>query len=125
MNFSSLFLVFVGGGLGSVTRYGIGKGVQSFLPLNFPLATFLSNVVSCTVMAFVLFQFKEKPAFENVFKAFILIGFCGGLSTFSAFSYETFQLLRQGDKGLAMFNIGLSIAMCLTIFYLFFIRENH
>lgn len=122
MNYWSLILVFIGGGLGSLTRYGIGKGVQA--AANFPLATFIANVVSCGIMAFVLFYFKEKPSFESVFKTLILIGFCGGLSTFSTFSYETYQLLEQGKKGLALLNVGLSVVMCLTVFYLFFLKHK-
>jgi CrcB protein len=124
MNFQSLILVFIGGGIGSVARYGIGKAVQSQLQWNFPLATFLANVVSCGIMAFTLFYFKEKPAFENIFKTFILIGFCGGLSTFSTFSYETFQLLEQGKKGFAILNVVLSLAMCLGVFYFFLLKPK-
>ena len=124
MNFMSLILVFVGGGVGSIARYGIGKAVQSLLQSNFPLATLIANVVSCGVMAFVPFYFKENPAFENVFKTFIFIGFCGGLSTFSTFSYETFQLLKQGQWAFALLNIGLSIIMCLAVFFAFFIKQE-
>ncbi len=124
MNYLSLILVFVGGGIGSVTRYAIGKATQALVQLNFPLATFIANVVSCSVMAFVLFYFKEKPAFENVFKTLILVGFCGGLSTFSTFSYETFQLLEQGKRGLALLNISISVLMCLTVFFVFFMKQK-
>ncbi len=108
-------MVFIGGGLGSICRYGISVLLKSY-PLNFPLATFIANVISCIILG-VLVGFTLRQQLVQWQQLMFLTGFCGGFSTFSTFTLETFQLLQDGQVGLAFFYIGSSMLCCLVCIY--------
>jgi fluoride exporter len=115
MNF---LLVFIGGGLGSVMRYGIGLGLQK-ASSNLPLATFLSNITACVLFALALYYMQSKDANTGAWRSFLLTGICGGLSTFSTFGWETYLLFSKQDYLIAVANIVLSITACILIFFYF------
>jgi fluoride exporter len=115
MGLNSIFLVFLGGGIGSVLRFLLSK-IIPFQANAFPWATLLSNVLASFILAFVVFQFKDSEKWSAI-QALILIGFCGGLSTFSTFSYENFQLLQQGQLALFWFNVLISFGLGLLAFW--------
>ncbi len=110
--------VFLGGGIGSAIRYFIGT-IFSKTTLALPIATLCSNMLSCFIFAFALFVFNEKLQSSGSLKLFLLTGICGGLSTFSTFSHETFELLKQHNYIWGVGNILLSVILCLLIFYIF------
>lgn len=107
-------LVFVGGGLGSVTRFLIGKAVVSRYATLFPWSTFGVNILASAVLGFMLAIYAKKP--EGLQWAVLLIGtgFCGGLSTFSTFSYENFSLLQKGETNMFLIYTIASFAACLA-----------
>lgn len=111
MNF---LLVFVGGGLGCLTRYLIGIAFQK-TELSLPISTLLANVLACIIFAFVLnvIQNKSNP---DAFKLLLLTGFCGGLSTFSTFGYESFLLIKQNQYFWVISNVVLNVSLCLAAF---------
>lgn len=110
--------VFIGGGLGSVLRFGLGK-LFNGSGLLLPIATLCSNILSCLIFALSIWFFQDKLNSNNSIKLFLLTGICGGLSTFSTFSFETFELLKQQQYFWAGANIALSIFLCLLIFFTF------
>ncbi len=111
-------IVFLGGGLGSVARYGTGKITAYFYTGAFPMATLLSNIFSCAILAILIIWMKEKNlSAENYL--LLATGFCGGFSTFSTFSAETVELIQNQNYAYAVLNITISIVACfLLMFYL-------
>lgn len=111
-------LVFIGGGLGSVLRFLISL-VISKTTITLPLATLSSNVISCLIFGTLIYTYQEKNLIPDNYKHLVLIGICGGLSTFSTFSYETFELVKQGMSMWAIINIIVSCALCTGLFFVF------
>ena len=112
------FLVFLGGGVGSVIRYLFSITFQK-TTLTLPIATLMANVTSCLLFAGIVYMFKEKHLVPDTYKYIVLVGICGGLSTFSTFSFETFELLKQGLFLWAVANVLISVLLCAGIFYFF------
>ncbi|MGQ0827362.1 MAG: fluoride efflux transporter CrcB [Bacteroidota bacterium] len=114
---NNLLLVFLGGGLGSLARFGISEVVRINLKSIYPIATFVSNILSCIILVLAIGFFTEKLIANSNLKVLIIIGFCGGFSTFSSFSYETVELIRSGNMMYAIANILISVTVCIGIIY--------
>ncbi len=113
----TLLYIFIGGGLGSLARYGVSKFSEHYFSIQFPIATFISNMVSCIILGLVIYIFKEKINYQSFISPLLLIGFCGGFSTFSTFSNETVQLVTNGQWFWAIANVLISIVTAFSIIY--------
>ena len=110
-------LVFIGGGLGSVARYATARFSWLIYKGEFPLGTLLSNLLSCTILAFFILYFQEK-FIDSWWKLLIVTGFCGGYSTFSAYSYESVALFKSGHTFLFAANILTNLIFGFLLIYL-------
>ncbi len=106
-------LVFLGGGTGSLLRYGLGQWLPAMVGERpFPLAILAANVLASAILGAAAGAFAAKLV-SNEFRLLIGVGFCGGLSTFSSFSIDTLILFQQGRPGIALLNVGLNVVLCL------------
>ena len=109
-------LVFMGGGAGSVLRYVIGRLIPATLTSSsFPAAILIINIIASFVLGGVVGWVVSRSlgSVGEEARLFIGVGFCGGLSTFSSFSYDTVFLLQNGRLAAALLNIGLNVTLCL------------
>lgn len=109
-----LILIFLGGGLGSVLRALIGRWTMH---TSFPFATFFVNIVGCLIIGF-LISLAHRHLLNLQFRAFLAVGFCGGFTTFSTFSSESLQLLKNGQLIHFALYIGATYFCCLLFVYL-------
>ena len=108
-------LIALGGALGSVGRYWLAETVASRIPGPFPWGTFLVNITGCILIG--LFAALPSGGGRQISptetRAFLMIGICGGYTTFSAFSLQTLNLLRAGDWPRASAYVAGSVVLCV------------
>ena len=105
----------VGGALGTISRYWIGTWT---LPISreLPLGTIAINVIGSFIIGFIgtlTLATGRHPLPENG-RLFIMVGICGGFTTFSSFSLQTLDLLRSGAWTRALVNVALSVLLCIA-----------
>lgn len=110
-------LVFFGGGLGAVLRYGVSELTGKFSPAHFPTATFISNFLASLILGIVVVLFKEKTQSSESLYAFLAVGICGGFSTFSTFAKENLELFERGHITMGILNILVSVTLCMAAVY--------
>lgn len=107
--------IALGGALGSASRAWVAVTMLKIIGPQFPWGTVLINIVGSFIIGF----FGTLTASDGRFgapsdiRAFVMVGICGGFTTFSSFSLQTLDLLRDGRPGQALGNIALSVALCL------------
>ena len=105
------FWIFIGGGLGSLCRFGIGEWLSK-QSSDFPHPTFWANIISCFILG-VLMALALKSDMHPHFKLLFMTGFCGGFSTFSTFTADSFLLLQNGNFTVALSYILASLIVCI------------
>lgn len=114
MPFTTCLIVALGGALGTVARYLVGLAAVP-VSQTMPWGTVGINVTGSFLIGFfgtLTLAGGRFPVPENV-RLFVMVGFCGGFTTFSAFSLQTLDLLRSGATGRAVVNVVASVAFCL------------
>lgn len=103
--------IFVGGGLGSVLRYGIQLMLhERIVAYSFPWATFAVNIVGSFLIG-LFYALSSKFNLSEEFRLFLTAGLCGGFTTFSTFSNDSLAMIRQGDTIICLIYIILSVAL--------------
>jgi len=109
--------VAVGGALGAVLRYGLSGWVQGVTGAFFPWGTLAVNVLGSFILGAGLHLGTERFLFSTEARLLLTTGFCGSLTTFSTFSFETYSLLEEQQWAAAGGNIALNVALCLAFTY--------
>lgn len=114
MSFANCLLVMAGGALGTLARYLVSTWA---LPVSsqLPWGTIIINISGSLLIGFfgtLTLASGRYPASEGL-RLFVMIGLCGGYTTFSSFSLQTLDLMRSGGLGRAALNIGLSVVLCV------------
>ena len=111
----SYLWVTIGSALGGLLRYTITRLTLN-ISAGFPFGTLLINIIGSFVIGYfgtLTLQSGKYPASDNL-RLFVMVGICGGFTTFSSFSLQNFDLLRSGNWGRALANIFLSVVLCLA-----------
>jgi protein CrcB len=110
------FYIALGGAIGSVARAWTSNVMVHLLGPHFPWGTILINIVGSFIIGF----FGALTASDGRFqvqadaRAFVMVGICGGFTTFSSFSLQTLDLLRDGKPAAAFANVAVSLILCLA-----------
>lgn len=110
--------IFIGGGLGSLARFLTSKFSHQLFTTSFPIGTFISNILACIFLALIIVFFSSRQNEYAWIQPLLLVGFCGGYSTFSTFSNETYQLLTNGQVAVGIANIVISVAVGIGLIFL-------
>lgn len=104
--------IMIGGGLGSLCRYGLASAVYATFGRDFPWGTLAANILGCFLIGVLTIVIAERQL-DEIWRTTLVVGFLGGFTTFSSFSLETIVLLQNNDPIKALLNILLSIGICL------------
>jgi len=108
------FAVFIGGGVGSVARWLISAKYNS-ANLAIPMGTLIANLIGAFIIGLTFALFSRFSHVDPIWKLLITTGFCGGLTTFSTFSYEVIMLMQEGRLAWAGLNVLINLAGSLLM----------
>ena len=112
----NVFLVFVGGGFGSVLRFIIGKYLNN-TENGIPYGTFLANILGSLLIGIILGYALKNNTLSSNQTLLLATGFCGGFTTFSTFAYENHVFLKSGDfTSFALYTIASFVLGFLAVF---------
>jgi CrcB protein len=115
-----LWYIAIGSAIGGMSRYLVGGAFQRLTAGTFPVGTLLVNVTGSFLLGVILRYGVDTPTLTPELRAFLTVGFCGGYTTFSTFSYETAALMEDGEWTRAASYVALSIGISLLATFLGF-----
>ena len=113
-----LFLVFLGGGLGSIMRLIINRLIPSE---SFPYSTLTVNMIGSFLIGLIISYLIDSNMLKSDYYYFLVVGICGGLTTFSAFSIENFNFIKSNEIFNSFIYIFISVSLCIALAYLGFL----
>ena len=103
------FGVAVGGALGAVSRYGIDVLIDRRSGAAFPWSTFVINVSGCLAVGFIIAALVDRHHAPQWLRVGLVVGFCGGYTTFSTFAQETLDLVEAHDSAIALASVTANV----------------
>lgn len=119
-----LWYIAFGSAIGGVSRYLIGGLVQRMTGSIFPVGTLLINITGSFLLGAILRYGVDTPTLTPELRGLLTVGFCGGYTTFSTFSYETVALLEDGEWRRAALYVGLSVGLSVLATFLGFMAAR-
>ncbi len=116
-----IFLVFLGGGLGSIIRLIINRLIPSE---SFPYSTLTVNMIGSFIIGLIISYLINSNMLKSDYYYFLVVGICGGLTTFSAFSIENFNFIKSNETFNSFIYIFISVSLCIALAYLGFLIMN-
>jgi CrcB protein len=108
-----VLLIALGGAIGSVSRYGLGLLLQRATHAAFPIGTLTVNVLGSILVGILARSFMHTQTHADL-RAMLIIGFCGGFTTFSAFSLEVIGLAQGGEWAKAAGYVVASVTLAVA-----------
>ncbi|MFO7657366.1 MAG: fluoride efflux transporter CrcB [Bacteroidales bacterium] len=102
-------IIGTGGFIGSISRYLVSRLVQDNFHSNFPLGTFVVNISGCLLIGLIVGIAEKSTWMSPEWRLFLMVGLCGGFTTFSTFAAENFSLMRDGQYFQVLLYTGFSV----------------
>jgi fluoride exporter len=109
--------IAIGGAIGSLARYFLAGFVHRVTSPYFPFGTFVVNILGCFAFGAIFEAAQQRFVIGPSLRAFLLVGLLGGFTTFSSFTFETFQLMRDSEWLLAAANAAGQVTIGLLAFW--------
>lgn len=117
-------IVFIGAGFGGALRYWGSDFVYKFLPTTFPYGTLFVNILGSFIIGLVMYYFDSNKIINHDLRLILTTGFCGGLTTFSTFSFETINFLKEREYFLASSNVILNVFLTIAALFISYKISN-
>ena len=115
---NTVLAIGTGGALGALSRYWMYNGVHALFGRNFPYGTLTVNVLGSLAIGFLYVWLFDRLNVGSDWRAFLVVGFLGAFTTFSAFSIETLNLMQQGSMSKSLVNIFANVVICVAAAWL-------
>jgi len=119
-----ILLVGFGGFIGSVARYLVSKLNISWQFLSIPMGTLTVNILGSLIIGFLVGISVKSELISNDLRLFLMVGFCGGFTTFSSFTNENFMLMQNGQFLIVLLYTALSIILGFLAVFLGYVLSN-
>jgi CrcB protein len=120
----NLLIIGSGGFIGSIARYLVSQLNLSVNFLSIPVGTFIVNISGCFLIGFLTGVADKSMILSTEWRLFLMVGICGGFTTFSAFANENLMLMHNGQIAAVIIYTALSIFLGFLAVYLGYVTTN-